>query len=106
MRLTVISAYGARETIVSEQATPEIVEATIRSVNWSGFHQVVLEDDMGNWFEVGSSFGDDGLSASFGEAGDEYVIAILPTTVDEMVRLQALFVSDSAQWRNECQWHA
>ena len=65
MRLTVISDHGARETVASEQATPEIVEATIRSVDWSGFHHVVLEDDMGNWFEGGDSFGYDSLSASF-----------------------------------------
>ena len=104
MRLTILSDYGASEKLVSEEATAEIVEAAIRSLDWSGFHQVVLQQANGDWFEVGGSLGEDGLSAVYEQAGEQYVVAVPPASIDELVELHLLYLAGSPRWRRDWRW--
>ena len=63
MKLRVISNYGTEERTVSESATREQIIRTIDYLDWSGFHQVVLEKPNGDWLDVGGSLEpSDGLS--------------------------------------------
>ncbi len=43
MRLRVISNYGEIERLVADKASPEIVKSKLRSVDWQGFHQGVIQ---------------------------------------------------------------
>jgi hypothetical protein len=77
MRLRVLSNYGETERAVTDQATAETVESTMSSLDWQGFHQVVLERPNGDWMEVGGSLDpSDGLSVMYEENGSQFVIKV------------------------------
>lgn len=100
MRLRILSDYGARERVVSEDATPEIIESTMNSLDWEGFHQVVLERSKGDSLEVGGSLNpEDGLSALREENGTQKVISDPPTSVGEMTAILLSYLSQGDKWK-------
>ncbi len=105
MRLRVISDYGEAERVAADEATPEIVKSTMRSLNWKRFHQVVLERPNGDWLEVGGSMNpSDGFSVMYEEDGKQFVIKAPPTTTDEMMTMLLSYLSGSEDWKNDAKF--
>jgi hypothetical protein len=105
MLLRVISNYGEIEKVVTQAATPEIVKATMRSIDWNGFHQVVLELPNGDWMEVGGSLDpSDGLSVMYQESGVQHVIKYPPTTVQQMTQFLLSYLSGGQNWKEAVKW--
>ena len=105
MRLRVISDYGEIERIVAEEATPEIVKNTMRSLDLQGFHQVVLDRPNGDWMEVGGSLDPgDGLSVMYEENGKQFVIKVPPTGIDEMTAMLLGYMSSTDDWKKGAEW--
>lgn len=44
LKLVVTYDYGEKTKIITEKATAEIIESTMKSINWNEFHIVQLED--------------------------------------------------------------
>lgn len=106
MKLEVISDYGSKTTVVSDEATSNIVNDTMRSLDWNRFHQVVLTQGNGDWIEVGGSLDpSDGLSVMYQENNKQVVIKSPPTSVDEMTAFLVSYVARSDDWKNENEWH-
>lgn len=105
MRLQVFSDYGQSEKLVSESATPDIVEETMSTLDWQGFHQVILSRNDGSWLEVGGSLDpSDGLSVMYEEGGTQHVIKVPPTSVGEMTTMLLSYLSGSDAWKQEAEW--
>ena len=105
MRLRVLSNYGETERVVTDQATAEAVESTMSSLDWQGFHQVVLERPNGDWMEVGGSLDpSDGLSVMYEENGRQFVIKVPPTTVGEMTAMLTGYLSNTEEWKAGAEW--
>lgn len=84
---------------------PEIVQNTMHSLNWQGFHQVVLEQPNGDWMDVGGSLNpDDGLSVMHEENGKQSVIRVPPTSVDEMTTMLLGYLSGTDDWKSGTEW--
>lgn len=105
MKLRVISDFGSAERVVTDEATAEAVVKTMAGLDWSGFHQVVLERPNGDWLEVGGSLDpDDGLSVMFEEAGQQFVIREPPATVDAMTAFLLGYLSGTSEWQENAEW--
>jgi len=105
MRLKVISDYGATSRLVSEDATVGLVEETMGALDWSGFHQVVLEQRTGEYLEVGGSLDpSDGLSALYEENGRQHLTRTAPTTIGELLELQRAYLAGADRWKALVEW--
>jgi hypothetical protein len=105
MKLRVISDYGRTERLVADEATPEIVVSTMHSLDWRGFHQVVLERSNSDWMEVGGSLDpSDGLSVMYEENGKQSVIRVAPTTVEDMTTMLLGYLSGTEDWKKSAKW--
>jgi hypothetical protein len=105
MELSVISNYGQTMEIIAEEATPALVRQTMRSLDWHGFHQVILTKADGDWLEVGGSLAPgDGLSVMYEERGEQFVIEDPPETVEEMTAFLLDYLAGSGQWRGRANW--
>ena len=106
MKLVVMSDYGKTERQVSSQATEQEVLQTMQSLDWSGFHQVVLHRPNGDWLEVGGSMDPlDGLSVMFEEGGKQLVIKEPPSTPEEMTQFLLGYLSCGDDWKKLGRWH-
>lgn len=100
MKLTVISDYGEVERVISHDADPDLVAKTIEGLDWSGFHQVVLERGADEWLEVGGSLDPtDGLSVAYAERGVEYVSREAPDSIERLVSVARSYARRSSDWR-------
>lgn len=105
MELMVISDYGSKEEIISNCATPKIIRKTMDSLDWKGFHQVVLSIDEHNFIEVGGSLDpSDGLSVLYEENGEQSVIKKPPETVQEMTDILLSYLAGDRDWKNKYEW--
>ena len=105
MKLRVLSNYGENEQVVTEDATPEIIQKTVHSLNWQEFHQVLLERSSGDWMEVGGSLNpEDGFSVMYEENGRQLVIKTPPTRIDEMTEMLLAYLSGSEDWKRGADW--
>jgi hypothetical protein len=106
MKLEVISDYGSKTNVVSKEATAQIINDTMRSLNWNRFHQVVLTQGNGDLTEVGGSLNpSDGLSVMYQENNQQFVIKSPPTSVDEMTAFLLGYVARSHNWKRKHEWH-
>jgi len=106
IRLLVISNYGQNTEIISEDPSHETIKNTMQNLNWQGFHQVVLEKKNGDWLEVGGSLNpSDGLSVMYEENGNQHVIKVPPTTIDEMTYFLLDYLDGSSDWKINHDWH-
>jgi hypothetical protein len=106
MKLEVISHYGAETMVVSGEATADIVKDTMRSLDWNGFHQVVLTKRNGDWMEVGGSLDpSDGLSVMYQENNEQVVIKSPPASVDEMTDFLLSYLGEMDDWKSNNEWH-
>lgn len=71
------------------------------ALNWVDFHQVVLEQNNGDWLEVGGNLADDGLSAMYEEDGQQYVIDQAPTSVDHMMAILLSYQARDGKFRTD-----
>lgn len=99
MKLTVLSDYGSKEKIVSEQATSNQIIQTITGIDWHAFHQVILHKDNGDWMEVSGSLGDDGLSSMYEEDGVQYVINRPPSSIKHMTTILMSYLSGDQKYK-------
>lgn len=80
------------------------IERTLRGLDWSRMHSVVLRRDD-DWLEVsGSTNPDDGLSAMYAEDGTEHVAANAPENLDVFVRLLKSYAAGDSAWRSIVAW--
>jgi hypothetical protein len=106
LRLEVHSDYGSHSRIVSEESTGDIIVKTMESLDWGGFHQVVLTNENGNWLEVGGSLDpSDGLSVMYQENGTQRVIGVPPVTVKEMTEFLLLYLEGKNEWKSKSTWN-
>lgn len=106
MKLEVISDYGSVVRTISDEATQEIVVSTMQSLDWGGFHQVVLTKPNGDWLEVGGSLNpNDGLSVMHEKNKTQEVIKTPPENVIEMTSFLAAYLEDTDEWREGVEWH-
>lgn len=106
MKLEIISNYGGKTTLITNQATTDIVRDTMRKLDWSGFHQVVLTKSNGDWLEVGGSLDpSDGLSVMYQENNEQVVIKSPPTSVKEMSSFLISYLSGEDDWKKNNEWH-
>lgn len=87
MKLTVLSNYGSKEKVISENATADQIIETMLSIDWKVFHQVILGKDNDDWLEVGGNLKSDGLSVTYEEMGQQYFIVKPPVSVDQMTKI-------------------
>ena len=105
MKLRLISDYGAITSLVSADATPKIVKETIKNLDWHRFHQVIAEKENGDWFEVGGSLHpSDGLSVTYEEGGEQSVIRVRPTTIEELIHFLVEYISGDDSWKKRAKW--
>lgn len=105
MKLTVLSDYGAKENLISKDADQEIIIKTMGSLDWNGFHQVILETDDGSFLEVGGSLDpSDGLSAMYAEKGEQHFKKKPPASVKEMTDILLLYLKRDAGCKNKNTW--
>lgn len=105
MELRVISDYGSVERIVTPNATAEAISELMASLDWYGFHQVVLTRPNGDWLEVGGSLDPtDGLSVMFEEDGEQHVIEEPPASVEGMTSFLLGYLSGGDEWKAGGQW--
>lgn len=100
MKLRVISDHGSTEFVVADEVTPELVRSTVESLDWNQFHQVVLEQSNGNWFEAGGSLDpSDGFSLMYDEAGQQVIIEVPPANVETLVVALLHYLSGDEKWK-------
>jgi len=87
MKLTVFSNYGSDKKVISDSATVDQITETMSSLNWNEFLQVTLEQNNGDWIEVGGNLKEDGLSAMYEENGKQYVINRPPISIEHMTTI-------------------
>ena len=105
MKLVVYSNYGSSQKTISDSADEKVVVNTMKSLDWKGFHQVVLEQENGDWLEVGGSLDpSDGLSVMFEEGGKQHVIETAPTKVEEMTEMLLGYLSGNELWKYSVRW--
>ena len=105
MKLRVISNYGTEERTVSENATREQIIHTIDYLDWSGFHQVVLEKPNGDWLDVGGSLDpSDGLSIMYEESGNQHVVTEAPELPEELKHALLGYLAESDDWKQAYGW--
>ena len=105
MQLSVLSDYGATERIITQGASPEIVEKTISNLDWDGFHQVVMTKRNGDWLEVGGSLNPtDGLSVMYEEDGQQVVIKEPPATIAFLIQVAIAYVNNTGRWKEMAEW--
>ena len=106
MKLLHIADYGSRTQILSENATEVQIKSIMHSLDWQGFHQIVLEQENGDWLEVGGSLNpDDGLSVAFEENSKQFVIEMPPETINEMTAFLLAYRSREKDWKNKASWN-
>ena len=105
MKMTVISNYGAEEKVFLEKASATLVAAAICTLDWNGFHQVVLEQPNGDYLEVGGSLNpEDGFSAMYQQGDEQFVTDEPPSTVDELLQMQTSYISGTDAWKSGYEW--
>ena len=105
MRLTVISDYGKNEELISENATEADVVEQMKSLDWNGFNQVILQQQNGDLLEVGGGLRpDDGFSMIFNTNGEEFVVKDPPTTVEQMTQTLLLYLTKNETWKTRLEW--
>ncbi|MDW3196917.1 MAG: hypothetical protein R8G66_31360 [Cytophagales bacterium] len=105
MQLRVISNYGAYEMLVSDSVSLEQVRSKMVDLDWNSFHQVVLEQENGDWIEVGGNLLDDGLSAMYQEAGRQYEIRQTPKSVDQLTEILLSYLRGDNKFREDHKFH-
>ena len=60
-KLIVVYDCGEEIETISENPNPDIIECTMRTINWRKFHVVQLKDDKGNPLHVSGSLKDENL---------------------------------------------
>lgn len=105
MRLEVISNYGAKVSTVSEATTADILDKSCGSIDWQGFHQLVLYADDGDFMELGGSLDPgDGLSVMLQEKGVQRLASPVPTTIEQGLRLMHAFLRHDGSHATLTQW--
>ncbi|NOQ36125.1 MAG: hypothetical protein GQ569_09555 [Methylococcaceae bacterium] len=106
MKLYIISDYGKQIRTISDKAMDENINETMHSLDWQGFHQVILEQSKGNSLEVGGSLdASDGFSVMLEENNKQYVIKTPPQTIEEMIVFLSDYLSDPMNWKNTIEWY-
>jgi hypothetical protein len=104
-RLTVISDYGENEQLISEAASNADVVEQMQSLDWNGFHQVILQQENGDLIEVGGSLNpDDGFSIIYLENEEEFVVKEPPTNVEQMLETLTLYLAADPRWKTQYEW--
>lgn len=101
MKLTVLSNYGSREKVISENATADQISETMLLIDWKVFHQVILSKDNGDWLEVGGNLKSDGLSVTYEEYGKQYFIVKPPDSVDQMTKILLSYHTGDGMFKQE-----
>jgi len=105
MNMSVLSNYGTDRPVVDREVTHELIEKIMRGLDWHRFHQVVLEQQNGDWLEVGGSLDPaDGLSVMYEESGSQYVIADPPASIEELIEIQKDYLDHRATWKSAYAW--
>ncbi len=105
IKLRLISNYGSSERLITADADENAVRETVNSLDWGGFHQVVLERPNGDWVEVGGSLDpSDGLSVMYEESGKQSVITMPPTRVAEMTKILLAYLPGDDGWKELGTW--
>jgi len=98
--LIIYSDYGSKTTVKIDNPSEADVLGWIDKLDWNEFHQVILEHDENNCFEVGGSLNPtDGLSSMARLGADDYVIAEAPTTIDQLKALIISYHKNDDKWK-------
>ena len=101
IELLILSDYGAKEKIISNNTSAIEIENTMASVNWNLFHQVVLSKSEKDWIEVGGNLNEDGLSCMYEENDEVFVINNPPTSVLEMTEILISYFKDDNKFKKD-----
>ena len=101
MRLVVALDFGQDLKTITEKATSELIESTMKSVDWKKFHAVYLEDINGNMVDVSGSLFDDGLSSSYVNDDVHLLKENPPESVVEMTEILLDFLKGEEIWQNK-----
>lgn len=84
-----------KQTTLSKKATKEEITTLMESIDWSIFHQVILEQKNGDALEVGGSL-EDGFSASLNIAHEQFIIYNEPKNKEMLKDLLLIYLEDAA----------
>lgn len=76
----------AQDKVIFNVSESEIIK-TMKLLDWKEFQIVSLEKAEGEFLGVSGNLEDDGLSASWDEGGEMYIIKDAPESVQEMIDL-------------------
>ena len=97
--LHVLSEYGDTHVYVSKDPSLEIIERTVRGLDWNMFHQVFLVKQSGESMEVGGSLDPkDGLSSVYRHQEIYRVTKEPPGRVGEMIEILKSFYLGDGRW--------
>jgi len=83
-----------KQTTLSKKATKEEINTLMESIDWSIFHQVILEQKNGDALEVGGSL-EDGFSASLNVAYEQFIIYEEPKNKEILKDLLLIYLEDA-----------
>ncbi len=101
LKLVVLYDFAQTSKIISEKATEELIEKTMKSIDWEQFHAVYLEDKNGNMMDVSGSLHEDGLASSYVNDDIHLLKVNPPETVEEMTEILVDFLKGEGFWRNK-----
>ncbi len=96
-----VLSYGAEHTLVDKYPSERSIRATIRNLDWDGFHQVLLVTSSGVSLEVGGSLDPDIGLASVHRDWKKEIYRVTrepPTTVQNMEDLLVSFYLGDGRW--------
>lgn len=93
-----------KETIISKKATKEEIISLMDTINWSIFHQIILEQKNGDAVEVGGSF-EDGFSASLNIAYEQFIIYDAPKNKEILLDILLIYLIDADQVMNKYKFY-
>ena len=103
MKLLVLSNYGESEKIITTNPKSEQITQLEDSLDWNQFHQVVLEQETGDFMEAGGSL-EDGLSVLYQEKEQQYVIVNPPKTIEDLTAILILYLDNDNSFKTKYQF--
>ena len=92
LRLVVSYGFGDSSKTITENATTEIIKQTMKTIDWTQFHIVYLEDELDNSLDVGGSLYEDGLASGIHTYNSEILKVPPPKSVEEMTDILVTYL--------------
>lgn len=99
--LLLLSDYGLKEDINLTDVSIDTIDEVMNKVDWNLFHQLVLSRSKEEWLEVSGNIQEDGLSSSYKENEEVFVIKKAPGSVDELNNILKSYINNDDEFKKQ-----